>query len=72
MALLRAGLAKTQPFFSADRVKGGTEMEAAQTAARDARLKVWARLVARVPGSTSHTFIDLSHLDTNAHLINPR
>jgi len=39
-ALLRAGLAKLQPFFAADRVAGGSELMALQATARDARLKV--------------------------------
>jgi hypothetical protein len=40
IALARQGLAKTQPFFSAERVKGGQELLAAIQAAKEARLKV--------------------------------
>ncbi|KIY93252.1 transcriptional coactivator-like protein, partial [Monoraphidium neglectum] len=41
LSLLRQGLAKLQPFFSSDRVKGGAELEAAQNAAKQAHLKIW-------------------------------
>lgn len=41
LALLRQGLARLQPFFHADRVRGGAELEAAQQAAKEARLKIW-------------------------------
>jgi hypothetical protein len=34
------GLARLQPFFQADRTKGGAELEAAQQAAKQAKLKV--------------------------------
>lgn len=40
-ALARLGLAKTQQFFDASRVKGGQELVAAIQAAKEARLKVW-------------------------------
>jgi hypothetical protein len=39
-ALARLGLAKTQQFFDASRVKGGQELLAAIQAAKEARLKV--------------------------------
>eukprot|EP00882_Tetradesmus_deserticola_P005631 GHRQ01005927.1.p1 GENE.GHRQ01005927.1~~GHRQ01005927.1.p1 ORF type:complete len:442 (+),score=261.50 GHRQ01005927.1:56-1327(+) len=39
--LARLGLAKTQQFFDASRVKGGQELLAAIQAAKEARLKVW-------------------------------
>ncbi|KAF8068404.1 elongation factor G [Scenedesmus sp. PABB004] len=45
-ALARMGLAKTQPFFAAERVKGGAELMAAIQAAKEARLKVTARRAA--------------------------
>lgn len=38
--LARLGLAKTQPFFAADRVKGGQELLAAIQSAKQAHLKV--------------------------------
>lgn len=38
--LARMGLAKTQPFFAAERVKGGQELLAAIQAAKQAHLKV--------------------------------
>jgi hypothetical protein len=41
-ALARLGLAKTQQFFDASRVKGGQELLAAIQAAKEARLKVGA------------------------------
>eukprot|EP00879_Flechtneria_rotunda_P013848 GHRR01014464.1.p1 GENE.GHRR01014464.1~~GHRR01014464.1.p1 ORF type:complete len:545 (+),score=253.02 GHRR01014464.1:424-2058(+) len=41
LALARMGLARTQPFFAAERVKGGQELLAAIQAAKEARLKVW-------------------------------
>jgi hypothetical protein len=42
-ALARLGLAKTQQFFDASRVKGGQELLAAIQAAKEARLKVGTR-----------------------------
>lgn len=41
LALVKQGLARLQPFFAADRVHGGPELEAAQQAAKEARLKIW-------------------------------
>lgn len=40
LTLARLGLAKTQPFFAADRVRGGQELLAAIQAAKQAHLKV--------------------------------
>lgn len=40
VGLARAGLAKLQPFFSAERSRGGAELVAAIQAAKEARLKV--------------------------------
>ncbi len=53
LALLRGGLAKLQPFFSAERVRGGSELVAAEAAARDARLKVGVQLC-RCVGTKMH------------------
>ncbi|KAI8465187.1 MAG: hypothetical protein J3K34DRAFT_473642 [Monoraphidium minutum] len=41
LALLKQGLAKLQPFFSVERVRGGAELAAAQQSAKEARLKIW-------------------------------
>ncbi|GBF98194.1 hypothetical protein Rsub_10694 [Raphidocelis subcapitata] len=41
LTLVKQGLARLQPFFTAERVKGGQELEAAQAAAKQARLKIW-------------------------------
>lgn len=40
-ALVKQGLARLQPFFQADRTTGGAELEAAQQAAKQAKLKIW-------------------------------
>lgn len=40
LTLARLGLAKTQPFFAAERVRGGQELLAAIQAAKQAHLKV--------------------------------
>ena len=45
LALLQAGLAKLHPSFEASRVMGGRQLEDAQQAAQEQRLKVRLRLL---------------------------
>lgn len=62
LALLRAGLAKLQPFFSADRVKGGSELAAAEAAAKEARLKV-----SRSPGCVCRAWQHEAGMGSHRH-----
>ena len=56
-ALARLGLAKTQQFFDASRVKGGQELVAVVQAAKEARLKVCGGIQQKLAGARKYMYM---------------